>query len=461
MFLILISIACALDCQRRRTRFWTDECFPIPVDGDARRRQGIRFDGVAPVLANTNKARRSGACMSFCNDATSGACRDALDDLMSNYFKFFGNARSIIDDNYKSVNGVLSETTHGSGFAVLLQAFAASTITRNANRQVCASLGVHLDDVEFLRNPNTQNEIYGADDAQEDNDACGPDGVPQTSPFSCNYKQPWLKKLATSSIGINKRLEYLQKVNRAFNKDRHEHIDSHRSWLACPKMVWRIFWSQGPIGMVLVDSILMSSSMRALFLFLDVLGSFLCMTIFFSVSGSAPSNTNKSICDLEHGFWHSIGRLIVVATVSALVSGLPLSFLRSLHSRSFKRVSSEGSPEWKRQLRAWRVQDRTIWVLGLAYGSFALNFLVLFLANVALSAHFEWITSAFVYFFENNILFPFLASVLFPTIALMWLAMLSRYHQRHKKSRYRNSHIFQRDRGAEAGQGTHSCAATA
>jgi hypothetical protein len=195
-------------------------------------------------------------------------------------------------------------------------------------------------------------------------------------------------------------------------------------------MVWHCFWSQGPIGQVLVQSILMSSKMRCFFLLLDCLGTVLLVTVFFTTSGDgAQSRRSAKECSSSSDPWQSIGRIIAIALVSSVLAGMPLSILGSLHQREFKHFRFEGCPEWQAQLRAWRVQDRMIWVLGSAYGLFALHFIVLFFANVNADDQLEWIISNIVSLCEDFIVLPLLLSLVFPVLAFIFLALLSRCYK--------------------------------
>jgi hypothetical protein len=163
--------------------------------------------------------------------------------------------------------------------------------------------------------------------------------------------------------------------------------------------------------------------MRAFLLILDVLGSMLVATLLFSVSGGAGSKDQPSICSVEPDFWTDLGRLFAIAVMASIGAAIPLAILTSLHNRSFKFVPYEGSPEWKQQLLNWRVQDAMIWIVGSAYGFFALNFILLFFANVDPVDQMDWIIASAITGLEDFILLPLVLSLFFPSIAMIALAI--------------------------------------
>ena len=112
------------------------------------------------------------------------------------------------------------------------------------------------------------------------------------------------------------------------------------------------------------------------------LGGLLLTSVFFMASGGAQCRRSKGDCTVT-GVWENLGRLIAIAAASTVLAGVPCSFIPSLHTRGYKKCGPKGSSAWRRQLRAWRIQDVTVWILALAYAGFCTNFIVLFFANVA------------------------------------------------------------------------------
>jgi hypothetical protein len=130
-----------------------------------------------------------------------------------------------------------------------------------------------------------------------------------------------LKTMAGKCPASQRRFELLQAFKDALDHQSEVHHERHGSLCACPSMVARAFCAHGPMGGVLMKSILMPSSMRGLFVFLDCLGALLCATLFFSSTGGAPEKENPPICDVELDFWGSISYCTMVALMSSLLAG--------------------------------------------------------------------------------------------------------------------------------------------
>ena len=122
-------------------------------------------------------------------------------------------------------------------------------------------------------------------------------------------------------------------------------------------------------------------------------------------------------CEPQTG-WEHTGRLIAVGLISAVIGGLPISMLSSLHSREFLYMDFEGSRKWKRQVRRWHYKDAAIWFIAVAYILFTVQFILLFFANVNSPTQMDWITSSAVSFVETSILIPLIISLSFPFLAM-------------------------------------------
>jgi hypothetical protein len=130
--------------------------------------------------------------------------------------------------------------------------------------------------------------------------------------------------------------------------------------------------------------------------------------------------------DQETCIYMYFGRLIAIGLVSGLVAGIPISVTNNLHKRELVHVPYEGSPEWHKQLRNWRLRDGIIGIVGSAYCLFAVNYICLFFANVAEADQSDWMISAGIGFFEDFVLLPWALAIAFTSLALVLLACTSR-----------------------------------
>jgi hypothetical protein len=158
-------------------------------------------------------------------------------------------------------------------------------------------------------------------------------------------------------------------------------------------------------------------------------------TVFCSATGGALSKKSNKECDVdcddgglgECAVMHA-GRLLAIALVSSVVAGIPIAILSSLHSREFVRVAYEGSLDWQHQLRRWRRADLAVWVLGLAYCAFAVNYICLFFANVAAGDQSDWMTSAKIGLVEDFIIIPAAVGFAITVVAMVLLACVACRH---------------------------------
>merc|ERR1712032_1213268 len=104
------------------------------------------------------------------------------------------------------------------------------------------------------------------------------------------------------------------------------------------------------------------------------------------------------------------------------LASFPMAFLSQFHTREFKQLDYNGSPQWQLQLRRWRWQDRWIWIWGSLYTLFCVNFILLFFASVVPEDQNKWIISALTAFVEDMLVIPLASAVCFPLLAMAALA---------------------------------------
>mmetsp|Transcript_113998 Transcript_113998/g.254431 ORF Transcript_113998/g.254431 Transcript_113998/m.254431 type:complete len:338 (-) Transcript_113998:134-1147(-) len=233
-----------------------------------------------------------------------------------------------------------------------------------------------------------------------------------------------------------RRMHFLSRLNKRIKSAQDEHIGKHVSWSSLPGEVGEQFLMSTPIGSVFTFSISISSSMRALFLTGEVMGALAMITFFCTASGGGrrkqqAGGGSGADCNSKD-FAEMLGRLIVVGVVSALLSSLPMALLSRFHSREFKQLDYRNSPKWKQQLRRWRYQDLGIWMCGLAYILFCVNFMVLFFAAVVTQDQVSWVVSSFVAFFNDMLFVPIAIAFIFPFLATVLLAAASAFFRLQK-----------------------------
>jgi len=192
-----------------------------------------------------------------------------------------------------------------------------------------------------------------------------------------------------------------------------------------PRVVARGFLVQTPLVATFARDFQISCKLRAFLFALETLGSVTLAAIFFSATGAVSGRRARSDCVASGDTRELLGRLLGLGIGSAIIAGLPASFLQSLHTRGFKTVPRKKGPEWHRQLLAWRIQDIMVYSFGIFYGLLMLAFQVLFLANISEKDGRPILISAGISLGQDLVVVPFAIALFSPAMAVISTAVLS------------------------------------
>jgi len=158
-------------------------------------------------------------------------------------------------------------------------------------------------------------------------------------------------------------------------------------------------------------SISMSAFIRALLLTAKLLGALMISAMFFDGTGMAKSKDSECTAS---GFWAVLWRNVAVSIVSALLSTIPLLFIRILRSRRFVyRTSWDDKKDVRKFLLRWRVEDVLVVDLGITYCLLCDLFIMAFLANISRDSEWDWLTSAVIVVIKEMIVTPVIMAVVF------------------------------------------------
>lgn len=398
--LSMCSMSCLLD--KRGSRSWDDQFFLIPLD------RSKAFRGDEEVFASQEaQAASTGSFVGLASSSVSGCCgdfsvlKDALDDIASRWCSNFAELRSLAEAVWDGVGFRSAEGTGTENRAIqLASSVVGSVVSGNARRQASISLGLSDDIVSFLLEDEDLGMLL-----QE-----------SASVASMNSSDPW-----------DLRLQAWRKLHEVVLKEVNENWMA-MTWRSVPAAVLKLFIMYNPVASVFLKCRLVSHSLRLLFLSSEVMGALAVTALFFEGTGMATSGLNPedSGCSDDLDVWQYLGRLIAVAIASTVVATIPMAILSSLHSRAFRKVPCEASPEWQRQLGIWRAQDRVLWAAGLLYNAFCGLFIILFLANVAPSDVPEWGMTTLITIIEDNLALPLVIALVLPLFAVSTLCLMSR-----------------------------------
>jgi len=280
---------------------------------------------------------------------------------------------------------------------------------RSATHQVCATLLMHEDDVEFLLSPEVQRELEAPAPGELDDD-----GAP-------------LRTLAGTAAEAGdgpakRRHDLLLGMVTRVRAHMEVALQRRRSSCHTARMAALSFCIHCPVGAVFVPSMVMRRSMRALLLGCELLGAVMIATLFFTTTGGALAKSSppecSSECEDDNCTWQALGQLIAIGVVSMFLASIPLAIIQLPHQRRFVQVPTEGGQAWKRQLKRWRRRDAFVYVVGALYSLFALNYITLFFANVTAEDQIDLISSSGVSFMQDLVLGPVAWSLVVPGLAL-------------------------------------------
>lgn len=428
LLLATFAISVFIDHRRSRSMAWCAEFFmiprhpvpedremPLPPDSPQAARSSLTSPDALhePEEPRCWQAALTGPLFAACAPVWGpmlqkcGACHstaalwDAVDDVASEWFESFGELRSFVQG---LVNGLEmgGGASRSSGRLFLACHGLMCTLTLLTSRRLAASrLGLTDDVVAFVLQDRELARCLV--DHHRTTDLRTARGV------------RWyvLQERENAWVGLHD--EVCSQLQLA--------ITRHKSWKHFPLSMANLFFMHSPFGSMWSYSIFMTCKMRAFFFAIEVIGAFLLCALFFQGSGvTSEENEGDEECEGGDGdVAYALGRIIAVGIGSALVSGLPVKALNSLHHRRIKHFDYEGCPEWTKQLRAWAFQDRLVWLFGSCYLAFGTGFVILFLANISEDDHEDFSRSEVVAVVQTCLILPLALAFSVPALATLFI----------------------------------------
>lgn len=333
----------------------------------------------------------------------------------------------------------------------------ARLIQSNTQRQTAATLRLHRDDTSFFMDEQRlEKAITGARDPEscwtcEASLALSAAGTASRGVMSRALSVEASRSLAlTNSLTATKSLKgpgMLHSMRSSVTEQMDDHLPRYAHLCSLPMLAVRYIAMEGPLGSVLSRSIFTTSATRALLFAVDTLSALVFVTMFFSVTGGVQARRQEAMdCELK-STWEMVGRLIAIAVASVAIGGIPGAVFSSLQTRGPKVCNS--LEERRRQIRAWRCQDITLWGLALGYIAFSINFIVLFFANVDVGNVIEWMTTAGISLLQDHLLLPLSVVVLHSSLTMLLIAIVARSHGVKKRDlvqKYRVEKLLPKER---------------
>jgi hypothetical protein len=243
-----------------------------------------------------------------------------------------------------------------------------------------------------------------------------------------------MRSLVTCNDSFRKRVETIETIRSTFATAKSEVIATH-GWRSLPCMAAQGLVRLGPLGGVFAYSILTPRTMRALYLSINTFGSLMILTMFKAATGgalskSAPEGCKPTKCtaDAMTCLGARVGNMIAFGVTTVVIAGVPSMLIGQLHVREFVQVDWSDGPGWNQILRRWRLRDGLTWAIGGSYCIFAINYVVLYFANVDGSDHLGWLYAAMCSTLQMHIIMPLFLSLFIPFLSLTMLSIVALWH---------------------------------
>lgn len=409
--LLAAFLVASLRDRAWRSKGWSDECLLLArhrslAESEAHweaRSAERQEDSDAETLVS--ERRTAAAAWAVCGGCTllceylraSGAARDAVDDIVSNWFENFSEVRALCEDLVESFDMAV----FGGGprlFRSTHKAMIKLTL-KSSQRLAGATVGASEDTVRLVMQEGAVHDLVldhrAAVRASQNPNMPERQGPRALSPAH----QSW-------AVLYEDICSHVQ-----------GHVNRHAAFSHVPFTAGRLYLAANPLGAMWTFDALVSSKMRAFFAALEMVGALLITAVFFQASGGLRARTAGECAgddEASEMLGYKVGRLIVIGLGSLILAELPVVFLGSLSTREFKSFDYPGCPAWQRQLRAWELQDRAIYVLGSCYLLLGTAFVALFLANLMEEDHMDFLLGCLIALAHDFVVIPLASSLLVP-----------------------------------------------
>lgn len=349
----------------------------------------------------------------------SGALREALDDVVSNWFEQFSELRNLLESVWDAMELEGGAVSLCGRCRALGNQALASSLAMTSRRVVGTQLRMSDETICFLME---DDDFLGflADRYDESvrEAAAGPGAVLEHDEFSSFQPEAWKAHAkARGSFAARQRKawallhrEVRDAMERgAYGQERRQPLLSSLS----------IFLQHSPLCAVFSFDLFQSCQERVALMAAEALGALALSCGFFEAGGLVRKRlASGGSCGDEEGsdsWGFKLGRFATIATASYLVAGLPAFVLSTLNTRGgIVKLGKRNSPEWKRQLRSWRTQHCLVLAFALLYCCLCLCYMLLFLANLTEEDDADWSLAGILALCQDFLLVPFVIAVVVP-----------------------------------------------
>lgn len=412
---LTFATAAYLDWQRSKWFTWTTDFFLLPLDRVPHREDSIVQAPASLWCVCCPTAAASLTCLK------ETALRNAVDEILSNWFAHFADLRSFLESIWE---GLDISTIFACDVAAMKQHLSIRLLSVSARHLAATSTGLSDEVIKFVLEDEDFSHVISELKSREQEEE-----MAESTPCPTD---PWLVRALTSDRRkdsavwkvAGSREAAWKALQDEVTQNLPQHVSRH-SWRALPSVMLDHFRGMNPVSTTLNISIFASCKMRALLLIVEISGSLMVTCLFFTATGTVTGRRSSAKCqdeDLKRQLSYQVGRVLAIAVGAVVTSWIPVTFLGSLRTIGFKKFEREGSPEWRKQLRIWEVQNILVWVCGSVYAACCLFFTVTFLANISIGDHNQFTLTAAVSFVQDSVVLPLGLALLLPLAAQLFLS---------------------------------------
>lgn len=149
--LLLFGIAAMLDHHRWKQYHWNDEYFLVPSVADVKHDHDPKDDAPAEEKSPCTPKTMVLGCLAATCICPSDSLKDAIDEICSTWFEYFGELRELVESICSGCNGLWGGPVSMMGLALVLSdKMVKKMLLANSRRSTAASLGMSTDLVTFV-----------------------------------------------------------------------------------------------------------------------------------------------------------------------------------------------------------------------------------------------------------------------------------------------------------------------
>lgn len=186
-------------------------------------------------------------------------------------------------------------------------------------------------------------------------------------------------------------------------------IEGSQSVQSYLRKTWMFFCAMQPWMSLRGYSMYVPARLRVLILCARVYGALMLSALFFTASGNSSSNDAPDFCQSDD-MVEKLQMTFAISVISSLLSTLPLALMVFLRKRDIVFIGTDNVKKRRKLVRKWLFEDFLLVCIASFYIGLCFLFVMSFCANVTLTDHWNYLTSAAISMFQQLVITPLILS---------------------------------------------------